>query len=184
MAPAASGRPAPARVLNAAAARAAERVDREDALQEFAGPVLDQLNRALILNPESHETHLIVALAHLQRGDLDAAETSLRETLTLRIDDTAALAALALVHMRRGAVDEARGIEKHMRALAAARYVSPADFAKLYVDLDETDLLFEWMERAYAERRGWLAYLRVEPLLDSVRDDPRFGLFLERMRLT
>jgi len=26
--------------------------------------------------------------------------------------------------------------------------------------------------------------LRVEPLLDSVRDDPRFGLFLERMRLT
>jgi hypothetical protein len=33
------------------------------------------------------------------------------------------------------------------------------------------------------DRRGWLAYLKVEPLLDPLRGDPRFGRLLERMRL-
>jgi hypothetical protein len=33
------------------------------------------------------------------------------------------------------------------------------------------------------DRRGWLAYLKVEPLLDSLRADPRFGRLLETMRL-
>ncbi len=35
----------------------------------------------------------------------------------------------------------------------------------------------------YTERRGWLAYLRVEPGLDAVRDDARFTALLPRMRL-
>ena len=40
------------------------------------------------------------------------------------------------------------------------------------------------MERAYTERRGWLAYLNVNPLLDSVRGDPRFNVLVRRMGLT
>ena len=35
-----------------------------------------------------------------------------------------------------------------------------------------------------ADRRGWLAYLKVEPLLDPLRSDARFTRLLERMRLT
>jgi Tfp pilus assembly protein PilF len=142
-----------------------------------------QLHRALIMNPESHETHLILALANVQLRQLDAAETAVREALTLNVDDTAALAAQALLHMLRGREADAHGIEQRMHALARERYVSPADFAKLYLALGNADRVFEWMERAYEGRRGWLAYLRVEPLLDPLRSDPRLGLFLERLRL-
>ena len=42
---------------------------------------------------------------------------------------------------------------------------------------------FEWLDRAVEDRRGWLAYLKVEPLLDPLRGDPRFGRLLEKMRL-
>jgi len=39
------------------------------------------------------------------------------------------------------------------------------------------------MERALEERRGWLAYLRVNPLLDPLRGEPRFQALIEKMRL-
>jgi hypothetical protein len=39
------------------------------------------------------------------------------------------------------------------------------------------------MDKAYQDRRGWLAYVKIEPLLDPLRDDPRFLGLLERMRL-
>jgi eukaryotic-like serine/threonine-protein kinase len=53
----------------------------------------------------------------------------------------------------------------------------------MYTALGEVDLAFEWLERAYEERRGWLVYLNVEPMLDGLRADPRFRRLVERMRL-
>ena len=63
------------------------------------------------------------------------------------------------------------------------RYVSPVAFAMLHAGVGEADAAFEWLDRAVEDRRGWLAYLKVEPLLDPLRGDPRFGRLLERMRL-
>jgi hypothetical protein len=39
------------------------------------------------------------------------------------------------------------------------------------------------VERAYAERRGWLAYLQVNPLVDPLRGQPGFDALLARLRL-
>ena len=70
-----------------------------------------------------------------------------------------------------------------MVSLAKHRYVSPSDLAKIHLSLNEADAAFGLLERAYAERRGFLAYLRVEPLFDPIRADPRFKDLLDRMRL-
>jgi hypothetical protein len=32
------------------------------------------------------------------------------------------------------------------------------------------------------ERRGWVAYLRVHPIVDSLRAEPRFDALVQRMR--
>jgi eukaryotic-like serine/threonine-protein kinase len=53
----------------------------------------------------------------------------------------------------------------------------------LYVTLGNADRAFEWLEKAYQDRRGWLAYLKIEPILDGLRPDPRFHRLLDRMRL-
>ena len=54
----------------------------------------------------------------------------------------------------------------------------------MYAALGDADRAFEWLDRAYEERRGWLVYLNVEPMLDGLRADPRFRRLVERMRLT
>ncbi len=53
----------------------------------------------------------------------------------------------------------------------------------LAVSLGDYDGAFEALERAYEDRRGWLAYLKIEPAIDPLRRDPRFAALLERMRL-
>jgi len=56
-------------------------------------------------------------------------------------------------------------------------------FATLHLALDDHAGALDWAERAYAERRGWLAYLRVHPLLDPLRGEPRFEALVQELRL-
>lgn len=53
----------------------------------------------------------------------------------------------------------------------------------LYFVLGETDRGFEWLEQAYEDNDAWLMQLRVTPVLDEVRDDPRYRSLLEKLQL-
>jgi serine/threonine protein kinase/Flp pilus assembly protein TadD len=145
---------------------------------------LDHLRRAFTMNPTSEETHRHLGLVYLQKGMYDEASGAFREALANSENDALALAGLGHVAARRGRNDEARAVLDELNNRARTRYISPVAQAGLYVTLGEPDAAFEWLERAYRDRRGWLAYLNVEPMLDGVRSDPRFVRLLERMRLT
>jgi hypothetical protein len=56
-------------------------------------------------------------------------------------------------------------------------------FVLVQAALGRTDAAFASLERAWQERRGLQAYIKVEPILDPLRGDPRFRRLLERMRL-
>ena len=49
--------------------------------------------------------------------------------------------------------------------------------------LGEHDDALRWIERARDERRGWLAYLAVNPIFDEVRALPRFAALVAAMKL-
>jgi TolB-like protein/DNA-binding winged helix-turn-helix (wHTH) protein/Tfp pilus assembly protein PilF len=63
------------------------------------------------------------------------------------------------------------------------QYIPGYYMAVLYGALGEKDKAFEWLERSYQQRDGFLTRLKVDPNLESLRDDPRFQSFLERMKL-
>lgn len=68
---------------------------------------------------------------------------------------------------------------------AASRqgYVSSYEIGLIHTALGETDRAFEWFDRAYAERSGWLPYLNAEPRLTHLHDDPRFKALTARVGL-
>ena len=45
------------------------------------------------------------------------------------------------------------------------------------------DEAFEWLDRAYVQRSGSLIGLKVDPLMKSLRDDPRYAAFLRKLNL-
>ncbi len=151
--------------------------------RQFDGAA-EQLRRVVELNPTSEESHRILGLVRLQQGRLDEAELEFREAIGLSTELAYARAGLAHVAASAGRTGEARAILAGLHAQAKERYVSPVAFATVHLGLGETDHAFAWIERAHEERRGWLCYLKVEPLLDPLRSDPRFARLLEKMRLT
>jgi len=62
-----------------------------------------------------------------------------------------------------------------------AKYVSPYDLAIIYTGLGEKDRAIEQLNKAYEQRAGWVIMLKVEPLFDPLRSDPRFAQLLQRL---
>ncbi len=146
-------------------------------------PALENLRRALAMDPTAEETHRLLGLVYLQQGRNDEAEAAFREALANTASGTMALAGLGHVAARRGRTDETRAILETLLERGRTGYVSPVALTGLYASLNEADAAFHWLEEAYQERRGWLTYLKIEPLLDGLRSDARFGRLLQRMRL-
>jgi hypothetical protein len=61
--------------------------------------------------------------------------------------------------------------------------VSAFSFAVIYLGLGEKDQAFAWLEKAYEERSFLLAYLKVDPIWDPLRSDPRFADLVRRIGL-
>lgn len=80
----------------------------------------------------------------------------------------------------RGATKAAVALEEEQ---AKRIYIDPAWIAGRYAVLGEKDHAFAWLEKAYAENSGFLAYLKCDPFFDSLRSDPRYADLLKRMGL-
>jgi serine/threonine-protein kinase len=140
--------------------------------------------RAVAMNPAAEETYRVLALILVQLGELAEAERVLREALAMPGAGSYDMATLGFVLGRAGRITEAEAIARELEARAARGYVSPVAFATLCLGLGDTARALDWAERAYAERRGWLAYLKVNPIVDPLRGEPRFAALVEQMRLT
>ncbi len=55
--------------------------------------------------------------------------------------------------------------------------------AEIYTGLGEKHQALEWLEKTYEERSTALIYLKVDPVFDSLRSDPRFADLLRRIGL-
>jgi len=53
----------------------------------------------------------------------------------------------------------------------------------LHFALGKIDEGFEWLEKGYAENDGWMSSIKVDFLLDGIRDDPRYAALLRKMNL-
>lgn len=71
-----------------------------------------------------------------------------------------------------------------VRADRAAQQLPDAcGVAGFYARAEERALTMDWLEKAYEQRCTAMVHLRVDPLWDTVRDEPRFQALLRRMKL-
>ena len=82
-----------------------------------------------------------------------------------------------------GKKTEALMLVDRMIELSQKRYVDPFSIAVIYAGLGEKDKLFEWLEKAYADRSNGLSSIVSEPQLDGIRTDPRYISLVKRMGL-
>jgi eukaryotic-like serine/threonine-protein kinase len=141
------------------------------------------LVRAVAMNPTAEETYRVLGLVLAQQGQWNEAERVIREGMELPGTGTYTQATLAYVLARSGQRPRAEALLHELEESARAGYVSPVAFATLYLGLGDLTRALDWAERAFEERRGWLVYFAVNPLLDPLRGEPRFQSLLSRLHL-
>jgi DNA-binding winged helix-turn-helix (wHTH) protein/TolB-like protein/tetratricopeptide (TPR) repeat protein len=80
-----------------------------------------------------------------------------------------------------GRRSEALKIVKELKEVSADESVSPYDLAIVYTGLGDKDNAINQLNRAYEERAGWIIAIKVEPMFDPLRSDPRFADLQRRM---
>jgi serine/threonine-protein kinase len=141
------------------------------------------LERAIAMNPVADETYRVLGMALCLMGRHEEAERAAREALALSAEGPYNRATLSFVLARAGKLKEAREELEALEVQARRGYVSPVAFATVYLGLEEWDAALDWTEKAHAERRGWLAYLRVNPIMDGLRGRERFEKLVKAMKL-
>jgi len=147
------------------------------------GQALDHLARAIEMNPMAVESYRILGTTLGMQGQWAEAERILRDALPLPGAGAYTQATLGWVLASAGKRAESEQQLRELERVAQNSYVSPVAFAIVHVGLGNVDRALDWAERAYDERRGWLAYFKVNPMLDALRPNARFQALLQKMRL-
>jgi eukaryotic-like serine/threonine-protein kinase len=143
----------------------------------------EHLAKAMAMNPTAEETYRTLGLVLAHAGETANAVRVLEHAVTMPEAGSYTRATLGYALARAGREAEARSILEELAATAQRDYVSPVALATVLLGLGDVERAIAWTERAYEDRRGWLAYIKVNPMMDPMRGHPRFEALVEKMHL-
>ncbi len=82
--------------------------------------------------------------------------------------------ALAHAYARAERTSVARSILTEMKINNGGRYSASPMIARIHLGLGEIDEAFGWLRKGIEERSYWIIFLKMDPVYDEIRSDPRF----------
>jgi tetratricopeptide (TPR) repeat protein len=138
----------------------------------------------LQLDPSFGIAYGYLGQAYLEKHQYDEAIEAFRRYVSLEPGDMARKAELGNAYGTAGRKKQAEEILAEFQARKKTGYISPYDWAKLYIGIGEKQLTLDYLEKAYEERSGRLANLPQHPQFVSLRNEPRFQDILRKLRRT
>ncbi|HKN61698.1 MAG TPA: winged helix-turn-helix domain-containing protein [Candidatus Acidoferrales bacterium] len=143
---------------------------------------IEQFRGVLSMDPNFRRAHIVI-YAYVQKGMFPDAIADIQKWRP--IDDVAWHWALkAYVYGRSGQPAQARRALQQLEQLNRRRQVDPATLVAAYIGMGNKDEAFAWLHKSYVEHSFSLTALKVDPLYDPLRSDPRFQALLRSVGLT
>jgi serine/threonine-protein kinase len=137
----------------------------------------------LTFDPSFYKAYTSMGRAYIQMADYPEALAMLRKGRSLGGDLPNILAALGQTYALLGDLERARESLLELERLAQVKYVPAACFAVIHLGLGETERALDRLEEGCERRESQVAKIRVHPLYDPLRGEPRFQALLKRVRL-
>ena len=172
---------------------------------------LQLAHRALDLDPLNAHSWGNLGQIEFLGGKLDDAETDLKKAHELRPDDFNSSVFLSMIYVMQGRPQDALqeielvqydpvrtflyvityhtlGRKKESDAalgqlIAKYHAIDAYEIALAYAFRNQPDEAFEWLDRAYANHQQNVIFTKVDPLLKSLHDDPRYSALLKKLNL-
>jgi TolB-like protein/class 3 adenylate cyclase/Flp pilus assembly protein TadD len=139
--------------------------------------------QAIAMAPDYYESYYARGLNLVCQGKkADAVPVSEKAAALVEADFPPTQSALAAIYAATGRRAEALKILDYLKDLSTHQYVDAIAFAGIYYALGEKDVASKWLEKAYADRSGYLMSLKM-PFWDPVRSDPRFQAIYKKVGL-
>lgn len=152
----------------------------------FAGDyekAIEECQKALEMDENLTFAYRNIGLAYLQLGKFEKAIEALKNAVKYSCGGLAFESYLGVALAMAGMRQEALEALENLHDIDRECYVPAYNFAMIYASLGEVDKAFEWLEKAFRERSGFLPFLKVEPIVDNLRSDARFQDLLKRIGL-
>ncbi len=134
-------------------------------------------HRALDIDPDSPVGRRDLSMASLLAGH---PEEALPDAQAVS-DEVIRLTGVALAQHSLGIEGESqRALDALIKGYAA---VGAYPVAEVYAWRGDRDLAFAWLDRALAQHDAGLTQLKLDPLIGSLRSDPRYATLLRRLKL-
>ena len=145
---------------------------------------LARLRETFELAPGFWFPHLFASSAYIEKGMFLEAIIEARRATELSSAQTVSAANEGYALAKLGKYEEARIVLDRLLKLSKERFVPPCHIALLYNGLGERNEAFAWLERGFEQRDPKMAFLKVEPKWNNLRDDPRFVDLIRRVGLS
>jgi serine/threonine protein kinase/tetratricopeptide (TPR) repeat protein len=143
-----------------------------------------QCQKAMEIDPGSLSTHIILRWAYEMKGMCEEALAVYERERAFAGDSPTTRAKRAHVMASCGRNAEAHKILDELVAHRDAQWVTAYELAVIYSLLGEPDQAFKWLAVADRELAVGLSFVRVDPRLNAIRNDPRFDDLLRRTEIS
>jgi TolB-like protein len=133
-------------------------------------------------HPEFVLAYYWLGSAYREKKMYPEAITTFEQARKMTADLPFLVMAAGHAHAVAGDIGQANNALKKLAQLKQTRFVPDLYPAAIYVGLGDKAQAFHFLDLAYQQRIDRLIYLRVEPMADLLRSDPRFTQFLAAVR--
>ena len=137
----------------------------------------------LAVHPEYTNARWGLGFALILNQQTDQAIPELEKTVAMMNRSPGSLEMLATAYARAGRRQDALTLINELKQRRQRGYVPAGAFINPYLALGDYDQAFFWCDEAYKEQSAILQWIKVDPLFDPVRNDPRFVDLVHRVGL-
>ncbi len=144
---------------------------------------INQCKRVLETDPNFVVARWLLALAYALKSMFEEAMAEIQKAKAVSPGNFLLNSVLAYVYAMSGRREDAMKVVDELIERSRKEYISPLFIAWAYIGLGDKDRVFEWLEKAYENRSGLFVHLKVDPVYDALRSDPRYVTLLQKMGL-
>jgi len=141
---------------------------------------INQCRKTLDMDPNFGLAHLCIGISSVNEGHFQEGITELQKGVELLPGNPYAMGHLGIDYALSGDQARARDVLNKLKN-PSQPYLPAYSIALVYAGLADKEQTVSWLKKGYAERNDEIVYMKIEPVLDPIRSDPRFQDLLRRV---
>ncbi|HSE42587.1 MAG TPA: protein kinase, partial [Acidobacteriota bacterium] len=151
-------------------------------MREFDNAI-KHLQEVIEMAPTYPSPYYWLGATYVAQKDYGKAVEAFQKAVQYSKRAPVALSGLGMGLAKAGQLREAEAVLAELQEQAKSRYVPEFYLACFYAALQRRDEAFALLNKGYTERVNGLSTMKVNPLVDDLRSDPRFDVILKQLHL-